>query len=83
MNGAENKAPSLRRGLLYGLVAAVVVAGAGAAARESLGTIAWFALGTALFVGFSAYRAPAEPPPAEHDPDLGWIVCILRMLGRR
>jgi hypothetical protein len=75
-------APSLRRGLLWGLLTGAFVALAGAVAKESLATIAMFSVGTALLMGWGAYQAPTVPPRAGESPDLGWILWVLRTLRR-
>ena len=51
MTDVQARGPSLLRGVLWGLLAAVVVAVAGSVAKETAGTIALFSVGSGLFMG--------------------------------
>lgn len=80
MTSVQPRGPSLRRGVLWGLLAAVVVAVAGSVAKESLGTIALFSAGSALFVGFAGYKPPVERTEADR---MSWLFrLVFRRIGR-
>lgn len=80
MASVQTRGPSLRRGLLWGLLAAVVVAVAGCVAKESLGTIALFSVGSALSMGLAGYKPPVEPTEADR---MSWLFrFVFRKIGR-
>jgi hypothetical protein len=82
MSSTRFRSEDLRRALLWGLVALIVVAVAGGVAEESLGTVAAFSIPSGIVVGVCGYFR--EPPGPKTDADrMSWLFSIVfRGVGR-
>ena len=65
MTKQDARGASLRRGVLWGLSAGLVVGVAGALAKESVGTIVLFSGGSAILIGFIGYLPPVKQTDAD------------------
>lgn len=80
MPSVQPQGKSLRRGLVWGLLTAAVVAVAGHVAEERFSTIASCTAVSALVMACVGYMPPAEPTEAD---GMSWLFrMVFRRIGR-
>lgn len=80
MPSVQPQGTSLRRGLVWGLLTAAVVAVAGHVAEEKFSTIASCSAVSALVVAWAGYMPREEPTEAD---GMSWLFrMVFRRIGR-